>query len=51
MVKTENTVYEAILHWIAHAPWERGDNMAVLLAKVSQQALGQLDFVSTVQDL
>nr|XP_057937278.1 kelch-like protein 10 isoform X3 [Doryrhamphus excisus] len=34
IVKKENIVYEAILHWIGHAPWERGRNLAVLLAKV-----------------
>uniref|UniRef100_A0A3Q2YXP9 Kelch like family member 10 n=1 Tax=Hippocampus comes TaxID=109280 RepID=A0A3Q2YXP9_HIPCM len=45
MVKTENTVYEAILHWIAHAPWERGDNMAVLLAKV-RLALTSVEFIA-----
>ncbi|XP_051943340.1 kelch-like protein 10 isoform X2 [Hippocampus zosterae] len=34
IVKKENIVYEAILHWIAQEPWERGRNMPVLLAKV-----------------
>ncbi|XP_077379191.1 kelch-like protein 10 [Festucalex cinctus] len=34
IVKKENIVYEAILHWIAHEPWERGKNMPILLAKV-----------------
>ncbi|XP_061695441.1 kelch-like protein 10 [Syngnathoides biaculeatus] len=45
MVKKEDTVYEAILHWIAHAPWERGENMAVLLAKV-RLALTSVDFIA-----
>ncbi|XP_077471949.1 kelch-like protein 10 [Stigmatopora argus] len=34
IVKKENTVYEAILYWIAHAPRERGEYVAMLLAKV-----------------
>ncbi|XP_061777128.1 kelch-like protein 10 [Nerophis ophidion] len=34
IVKKENTVYEAILRWVAQAPWERGRNLALLLARV-----------------
>ncbi|XP_054624790.1 kelch-like protein 10 [Dunckerocampus dactyliophorus] len=34
IVKKENTVFEAVLHWIAHAPRERGRNLAVLLGRV-----------------
>ncbi|XP_077381688.1 kelch-like protein 10 [Festucalex cinctus] len=43
MVK-ENAVYEAILHWIVHAPEERGKNMPVLLAKV-RLALTSEEFI------
>ncbi|XP_077580474.1 kelch-like protein 10 [Stigmatopora nigra] len=34
IVKKENIVYEAILHWIAQEPWERGKNMPTLLSKI-----------------
>lgn len=33
-VGKESTVYESILHWIAHIPEERERHMAVLLSKV-----------------
>lgn len=33
-VRKESTVYESILHWIAHIPEERETHMAVLLSKV-----------------
>lgn len=33
-VKKESTVFEAILHWIAHVPEEREGHIAVLLSKV-----------------
>lgn len=38
IVKKENTVFQAVLHWIAHAPRERGRNLAVLLARVSRRS-------------
>ncbi|XP_054620582.1 kelch-like protein 10 [Dunckerocampus dactyliophorus] len=41
IVKKENIVYEAILHWIAHAPGERSENIAVLLAKVRLALMSQ----------
>lgn len=33
-VKRENVVFEAILHWIGHAPQERGAHIQVLLPRV-----------------
>uniref|UniRef100_A0A3Q1IH28 BTB domain-containing protein n=1 Tax=Anabas testudineus TaxID=64144 RepID=A0A3Q1IH28_ANATE len=33
-VRKESTVYESILHWIAHIPEERETHIAVLLSKV-----------------
>ncbi|XP_077471727.1 kelch-like protein 10 [Stigmatopora argus] len=45
IVKKENTVYEAVLHWIAHSPCERGRNLAVLLARV-RLALTSEDFIT-----
>nr|XP_057937268.1 kelch-like protein 10 isoform X2 [Doryrhamphus excisus] len=50
IVKKENIVYEAILHWIGHAPWERGRNLAVLLAKVqnSRECLDMVAFAARV---
>ncbi|XP_061653742.1 kelch-like protein 10 [Phyllopteryx taeniolatus] len=45
LIVKENTVYEAILQWIAHAPGERGKNMAVLLAKV-RLALTSQEFIT-----
>ncbi|XP_077580483.1 kelch-like protein 10 [Stigmatopora nigra] len=45
IVKKENTVYDAILQWIAHAPRERGRNLAVLLGKV-RLALTSEEFIT-----
>lgn len=33
-VKKEGTVFEAILHWVAHKPKERCKNLAMLFSKV-----------------
>ncbi|XP_061835855.1 kelch-like protein 10 [Nerophis lumbriciformis] len=41
IVKKESTVYEAILHWIAHAPGERSGNFTVLLEKVRLALMSQ----------
>uniref|UniRef100_A0A4W6C8D4 Kelch like family member 10 n=1 Tax=Lates calcarifer TaxID=8187 RepID=A0A4W6C8D4_LATCA len=43
-VKKESTVFEAILHWIAHVPEEREGHIAVLLSKV-RLALTSLEYV------
>ncbi|XP_057712925.1 kelch-like protein 10 [Corythoichthys intestinalis] len=43
----ENAVYEAILHWTAHAPGERAKNMPMLLAKV-RLALTTQEFIINV---
>ncbi|XP_061835806.1 kelch-like protein 10 [Nerophis lumbriciformis] len=45
IVKKENTVFEAILYWIAHAPGERSENIAVLLEKV-RLALTSVEFIA-----
>ncbi|XP_077580533.1 kelch-like protein 10 [Stigmatopora nigra] len=45
LVKKENTVYEAVVQWISHVPWERSENMAVLLAKV-RLALTSAEFIA-----
>ncbi|XP_061835856.1 kelch-like protein 10 [Nerophis lumbriciformis] len=45
IVKKENTIYEAILHWIAHAPGERSGSIAVLLEKV-RLALTSQEFIA-----
>ncbi|XP_051943369.1 kelch-like protein 10 [Hippocampus zosterae] len=45
LIVKENTVCDAILHWIAHAPVERGKNMQALLAKV-RLALTSQEFIT-----
>ena len=38
-VKQEEVVFEAVLHWINHAPENRRQHIAVLLPKVKQRFL------------